>query len=217
MIKNIFTLITILFSIVIVISSSCYKNNNLDNGLINVNTSFGVKELHPVIFPIEVVFDKNFECKNELIHIINNINKQFNKNIIFTINYSDARFDFVKHKFFVGEYEYLKGVILVDENFNVSVDNYNSSEIGALTTLIWDQYGGIYISNITINEMHSYNCKYLYPIFMHELGHCLGLADDEKSLDLNSCMSDNTQRGCKFLESDIELVNKYYNFIPNVE
>jgi hypothetical protein len=74
---------------------------------------------------------------------------------------------------------------------------------GGVALPVWDSTCGIIFCEIVIDYEHAYDLETLERRAVHELGHCpLGLAHDEPSLDLGSCMSSPPPWGCDIIPPD---------------
>lgn len=66
--------------------------------------------------------------------------------------------------------------------------------------------GPVLTCDVVVSSDHAYHRETLVMTIAHELGHCLGLADDPPSLDLGSIMSDPFYSGARPTAHDVDLV-----------
>lgn len=71
---------------------------------------------------------------------------------------------------------------------------------------VYDDGGLIMACDVIIDYEIAYHEGTVYTTLIHEFGHCLGLADDPESLDLDSCMSKPTYEGCGLTGGDLQLL-----------
>lgn len=66
--------------------------------------------------------------------------------------------------------------------------------------------GEVVICIVRVDPLFAYTPEVYTRTVAHELGHCLGLADDPESLDLGSIMGDPPHWGARPTEHDLDLV-----------
>lgn len=183
-----------------------------DNGLMEVDTINGVKKLHPITMPMHIVMDNDLECVDAINTSINYMNRIFKPVILYTAEINHDLYLSLDDKFFMGLYDSdLYGVVLINQS-GIPYYTDDDSDPGAVSTLVWNEYGEIYTAEIIINDLHAYDCNDVNKNMIHELGHVLGLEHDGYSIDMNSCMSSPNLKGCEITQQDIDLVLEYSSY-----
>ena len=77
--------------------------------------------------------------------------------------------------------------------------------VGGYAEISW-AHGEILTCAVVVAADLSYDPYWHVALIEHELGHCLGLADDPPSIDLGSIMSDPFRWGASPTDSDVDVV-----------
>jgi len=111
----------------------------------------------------------------------------------------------------LGPVENRYGAVLVWEGFVGTPDwdeGLDFNDDGGIADLVWDEATGeIVYADIVVNSDIAYDADTVELVLVHEIGHaCFGLAHDEDSMDLGSCMSNPPPYDCHIISADVELV-----------
>jgi hypothetical protein len=159
--------------------------------------------LHPMVVPWEVISD-DLEQPRGLDEAMEIVNEAFFPTQVLSGGIDVERFDES-----ILDTDGLFGVILLSQGF-VGTPEWDEElgfiDDGGIARMEWNEFGEIYFVEIIINSDIAYDRRSVREVLIHEFGHALGLAHDEESLDLGSCMSSPPPYGCELLLSDVELV-----------
>lgn len=175
----------------------------LDNGRL---TRDGF-ELRPAVLPWLVVAEDSFEHATVVDDAIEWWNGQ-GVGVLFEGGIDDAEFDALALAPIGSRY----GVILASvesipgggvEWLDVDEENPNGDAL-----VLDNGEGAIVACDVRVDFEIAYHEPTERVTLIHELGHCLGLADDPESIDLDSCMSSPTYDGCGLTPGDLALLRE---------
>jgi len=92
------------------------------------------------------------------------------------------------------------------EGWTVDDDDPNANGVAVLHS---SPLGFITAADVVLDYEISYHLPTVRLTLIHELGHTLGLDDDEgppTTVDLNSCMGSPTPPGCELTDQDLQLI-----------
>lgn len=201
-------LFLIVVAIVVLQGSECEKERlaGMDYGLLE--TPGGV-ELHPMKLPWRIVGEE-MENPEALTDAIESANGWFAPDVVFDGGVDSERFaeiDVLPMPVDCDESDTNDrcGTILISQGHVGTPDwaeGLDFEDYGGISTLWWDEDGRILFGDIILNIDYAYDYQTMRDTALHEFGHFLGYAHDERSLDLNSCMSSPPQHDCEYTEAD---------------
>ena len=164
-------------------------------------------ELRPESLPWAVGISPNVENPEAVAEALRSINEQLAPVVAFERFYDEHQF----HSVAYWPAEVRSGFVLVFQGYAqvpVVAGGAGRSFIdpGAVTDLVWNEDGEIYSVEITISSDIAYDPQTVRDAMAHEAGHALGLAHDDRSQDLRSCMSSPPAYDCRLTPADVRLV-----------
>ena len=199
--RNLYLLLFLL-TVPCLLGSECEARRleNLDNGMMMDDEL----TLHPMIIPWDVVADE-FEQPRAVDEAMEIVNDAFFPTQVLVGGIDAVRFEEVSGGVPI---EWI-GTILLSEGF-VGTPTWDGElgfeDAGGIADMRWNDDGEIFYVEIIINSDVAYHRESVRRYLVHEFGHAMGLAHDEDSLDLGSCMSSPAPYGFELLESDVQRV-----------
>ena len=194
---------------VLLMGSDCERErlDKLDHGLMETNDG---QVLMPASLPWEVVGEE-MENPEALSDAIEAANEWFAPVEVFIGGVDSERFaaiDLLPEPESCSEddpgYERC-GVILISQGY-VGTPDWDEvldfDDDGGVADMYWNEDGEILFGDIILNIDYAYDYQTMRDTSLHELGHFLGFAHDEDSIDLGSCMSSPPQYDCEYTEAD---------------
>jgi hypothetical protein len=180
--------------------SSCYRTITLDNGQILNSKN---KEIYPYQIPMRILASYGSNSDRRL----------FRKTITAAINeYNKTVYP---NKLFIGGineelyYRYQNEKLKKTGNVFITIRSLTYGITGITDLFVNDNV--ILHSENEINYDIDFDKILLRNAVMHTLGHAIGLADDEYSIDLRSCMSSKLPISCIISWNDKIVLKRYFS------
>jgi len=186
---------------ILVLGADCEleRLEKMDRGFLK--TDDGI-ELVSMVLPWEVVGDSStIEHTDMFDNVIGEMNSWFSPLVVFEGGIDGERF--VE----LGDLPSSErdGIILVWVGA-LPEPYWDEPGPGGVADLTWNEFGEILRCDVVIDAEHAYDAQTFRSRLIHELGHCLGLAHDESSIDLDSCMASPPLVTCSITRRDVERV-----------
>lgn len=166
-------------------------------------------ELRPLALPWLVSVSEDIDNRDAVLSALDDLNSQLDPVVAFDVSTDLELYD----ELWLLAPNARVGTVLISQGFagtpgGLSEDGVPLEDPGGITYLIWDEEGMILAADIVLSSDYTYHWQTTRDVTAHEAGHTLGLAHDDSSLDLGSCMASPPEYDCELTPSDVVLVQE---------